>query len=128
MIWTADRPDAAARDCSQARWRHDGEHHFGRRPVALTAIGPPHHPHVDAASLPTREADSTWGAEPDFGPPEGDTFGCGAGWALGARTRGEARRGAFRRLLMPAMIRMNVSADVTPMRHDGTIVLDAPGV
>ena len=47
---TAARPEAAARDCSQARCRQDDEHHFGSRPVALTAIGPPHHPHVRAAA------------------------------------------------------------------------------
>jgi hypothetical protein len=48
---TAARPEAAARDCSHARWRQEGEHDFGSRPVALTVIGPPHHPHVDAANL-----------------------------------------------------------------------------
>jgi hypothetical protein len=26
-IWTTDRPDAAARDCSHARCRQEGEHH-----------------------------------------------------------------------------------------------------
>jgi hypothetical protein len=29
---------------------------------------------------------------------------------------------------MLQMVRMNVRADVTPMRHDGTMVRDAPGV
>jgi hypothetical protein len=29
---------------------------------------------------------------------------------------------------MPAMVRMDVPVDVTPMRHDGTTGLDAPGV
>ncbi len=48
-IWTADRPELAARDCSHARCRQTAEHHFGIRPRALYSIGPPHHPQVDAA-------------------------------------------------------------------------------
>jgi hypothetical protein len=39
---TATRPEAAARDCSHARCLQDGEHHFGSRPVGLTAKCSPH--------------------------------------------------------------------------------------
>lgn len=119
-IWTADRPDAAARDRSHARCRQDAEHHFGSRPVALTVIGPPHHPHVDAASLRACAADSTWGAAPAPVSPEGEELGRGGNSCLDAPTRVVDRRDALRRLLMPGMVRMAVPADVTPMRHDGS--------
>ena len=91
-------------------------------------IGPPHQPQLDAADLRAFTADSTCGAAPAPGPPACEAFGSDAGWGLGARTLGEDRRDAFRRLLMPARVRVNVPVDVTPMRHDGTMVLDAPGV
>ena len=44
--WMAACPDAAARVSSQARWRHDDEHHFGIRPRAGSRIGDPHQPHA----------------------------------------------------------------------------------
>jgi hypothetical protein len=44
--WTAARPDAAARVSSQARCRHEDEHHFGGRPRAGRTICNPHHPHA----------------------------------------------------------------------------------
>ena len=119
-IWTAARPEAAARACSQARCRQDGEHHFGSRPVALTVTGPPHQPHVDAASRRACVADTPSGAEPAPESPDAEALGCGGGWGLGAWTRVGDGCGAFRRLPMPAMVRMNVLANVTPMRHDGT--------
>ncbi len=50
MTRTAARPEDAARDCSQARWRHTVEHQVGMRPRALTSIGPPHHPQICAAA------------------------------------------------------------------------------
>jgi len=43
---TATRPDATARVSSQARWRHDDEHHFGVLPRAGSKIGDPHQPHA----------------------------------------------------------------------------------
>jgi hypothetical protein len=46
---TAARPDSAARACSHARCRQDGEHHFGIRPRAFGCIGVPHQPQVVAA-------------------------------------------------------------------------------
>jgi hypothetical protein len=49
-IWTADRPEAAARVCSQARFRQVAEHHLGIGPLVRGAIGPSHHPHVLAAA------------------------------------------------------------------------------
>ena len=49
MISTADRPDAAARVCSQARRRHFGEHHLGIRPRGFGVIAAPHQPHAWAA-------------------------------------------------------------------------------
>jgi len=125
---TADSPEAAARDCSQARCRQEGEHHFGRRPVALTLIGPPHHPQLDAACLRACVADSTHGAEPAPASPDPEALGCGGDSRLGATLRTGDRREAFRRLLMPAMVRMHVTTEVTPMRHDATDGLDAPGV
>jgi hypothetical protein len=94
----------------------------------LTVIGPPHHPHVDAASRRTCAADSTCAAELSPGSPDGETVGCPGDWGFDARPRGKDRREAFLRLLMPVTVRVNVPADVTPMRHDGTMVLDAPGV
>src|SRR3954469_7540020 len=81
---TADSPEAAARDCSQARCRQEGEHHFGSRPVALTLIGTPHHPHLDAACLRARGADSPHGAESALDPPAPETLGCGGYLRLGA--------------------------------------------
>lgn len=49
-ISTAERPEAAAWDCSQARCGQAGEHHCGIRPTSLTRTGLPHQPHVPAAS------------------------------------------------------------------------------
>ncbi len=46
---TAEMPKAAARDCSQARWRQLAEHQVGMRPRALGCIGWPHHPQAVAA-------------------------------------------------------------------------------
>ncbi len=46
---TAEWPEAAARDCSQARWRQLAEHQVGTRPRALGCIGWPHHPQAVAA-------------------------------------------------------------------------------
>lgn len=43
---TGDRPEAAARRCSQARWRQVSEHHFGTRPVLRSVISAPHQPHA----------------------------------------------------------------------------------
>ena len=42
----AASPDWAARVRSQARWRHEEEHHFGARPRAWTRMGDPHQPHA----------------------------------------------------------------------------------
>lgn len=120
-IWTADRPDAAARDCSYARCRQDGEHHFGSRPVALTVIGPRHQPHVDAANLRACPADSVGSAEPAAGSPDVEALGRRDDCGLRARPGTADWRDAFRRLPMRAMVRMKVPADVTPMRHDGTV-------
>src|SRR5665648_253345 len=53
--WTAARPDAAARVSSQARCRHDDEHHLGVRPRAGSRIGDPHQPH--AKDCPRRRGD-----------------------------------------------------------------------
>jgi hypothetical protein len=86
----------------------------------LTVIGPPHHPHRDAASLRAGAANSTDGAELVPTSPDEEALGSGAAWGFGARTHGAGRRDALRRLPMPAMVRMNVPADVTPMRHDGS--------
>ena len=83
-------------------------------------IGPPHHPHVDAASLRACAAESTGGAEPAPESPDAEALGCGGGSRLGATPRVGDRRDALRRLLMPGMVRIDVPADVTPMRHDGT--------
>src|SRR5665647_2416141 len=44
--WTAARPEAAGRVSSQARWRHEDEHHLGVRPRAGSRIGNPHQPHA----------------------------------------------------------------------------------
>jgi hypothetical protein len=49
--WTAPRPDAAARDCSQALCRHVAEHHFGIGPRDRGVIGWSHHPQALAAAL-----------------------------------------------------------------------------
>jgi hypothetical protein len=83
-------------------------------------IGPPHHPHVEAASLRACAVDSTWGTEPAPVSPDGEQLGRGGNSCLAAPTRVVDRRDALRRLLMPGMVRMDVPADVTPMRHDGT--------
>src|SRR4051812_4918882 len=64
---TADRREAAARDCSQALCRQRGR--------------------------------------PAPGSADGEAMGCGGGWDLGC-----------------------ISLNVTPMRHDGTVEPDAPGV
>src|SRR5665647_2117929 len=53
--WTAARPEAAARVSSQARWRHEDEHHFGIRPRAGSRIVDPHQPH--ARVCPGRRGD-----------------------------------------------------------------------
>src|SRR4051812_40338375 len=116
---TADSPEAAAPDCSQARCRQEDEHHFGSRPVALTLIGPPHLPHLDASCLRACVADSAHGAEPAPESPAPEALGCGGNSSLGATPRAGDLRDAFRRLPMPAIVRMDVLADVTPMRHDG---------
>ncbi|WP_138731456.1 hypothetical protein [Modestobacter excelsi] len=50
-IVTALRPDAATRDCSQARCRQVAEHHFGMGPCDRGVIAPRHHPHVVAGEL-----------------------------------------------------------------------------
>jgi hypothetical protein len=92
--------------------------------VALTVIGPPHHPHLDAACLRACVADSPHGAEPASESPDPEVLGCGGDSCLGATPRAGDRRDAFRRLPMPAMVRMPVTTDVTPMRHDAT---DGPG-
>src|SRR3954469_13200029 len=52
MISTAHRPEAAARVCSQARFRQVAEHHLGIGPLIRGVIGPSHHPHVVAAGPP----------------------------------------------------------------------------
>ena len=96
--------------------------------MALTLIGPPHHPQLDAACLRACVADSTHGAEPAPESPDLEALGCGGDSRLGATLRTGDRREAFRRLLMPAMVRMHVTTEVTPMRHDATDGLDAPGV
>ena len=96
--------------------------------MALTLIGPPHHPQLDAACLRACVADSTHGAEPAPASPDPEALGCGGDSRLGATLRTGDRREAFRRLLMPAMVRMHVTTEVTPMRHDATDGLDAPGV
>src|SRR5688500_1671268 len=46
--WTALRPDAAARACSQARCRQVAEHHFGIGPRDRGVIAPRHHAQVVA--------------------------------------------------------------------------------
>jgi hypothetical protein len=66
--WTALRPDAAARDCSQALCRHVAEHHFGIGPRDRGVIAPWQHPHVDAAALR---------AIPFEPPPGFGSSGCG---------------------------------------------------
>ena len=40
--WTAERPDTAARACSQARWRQVTEHHCGIGPRDRGLVTPPH--------------------------------------------------------------------------------------
>jgi len=117
---TADKTEAAARACSQARWRQDAEQHFGSRPVALTVIGPPHHPHVDAASLRACAAESTGDTDAASESPGAETLSCGGDLGFDTRTRAWDRGEPFRRLPMRAMVRMDVPADVTPMRHDGS--------
>lgn len=58
MTSTAHRPEAAARRCSQARWRQPAEHHFGIGPFVRGVMAPPHQPHdVDATRLATLAAD-----------------------------------------------------------------------
>jgi len=52
---TGARPDATARVSSQARWRHDDEHHFGVLPRAGSEISDPHQPH--ARVCPGRRGD-----------------------------------------------------------------------
>lgn len=76
MTWTADRPEAAHRDCSQARWRQDCEHHFRSLRVALIVTDPPHHPHVDAACLRPGVTDSIHGAESALASPDAEALGC----------------------------------------------------
>ena len=49
-MWTALRPEAAARDCSQARCRQVAEHHCGIGPRDRGVIAPWHHPHVVAVA------------------------------------------------------------------------------
>ncbi len=49
-ISTADRPDAAARFCSHARFRQVFEHHFGTGPLARGVMGPLHQPQDVAAA------------------------------------------------------------------------------
>ena len=60
--FTADRPEAAALACSQARCRQVAEHHFGIGPRLRGVIGPPHHPQARAVSRRSRPATSAWGA------------------------------------------------------------------
>src|SRR5947209_4328969 len=45
---------------------------------------------------------------------------CRGGWGFVARLRERDRRDARRALSMPGMVRINVPADVTPIRHGGT--------
>jgi hypothetical protein len=92
--------------------------------VDLTLIGPPHHPHLDAACLRACVADSAHGAERVPESPDPEALGWDDDSRLGATPRAGDPRDPFRRLPMPAMIRMHVTADVTPMRHDAT---DGPG-
>ncbi len=87
--------------------------------MALTLIGPPHHPHLDAACLRACVADSPHGAEPPESP-DPEALGYGGDSRLGATPPAGVRRDAFRRLPMPAMVRMHVTTDVTLMRHDAT--------
>ena len=86
----------------------------------LTLIGPPHHPHLDAACLRACVPDSSQGAEAAPQSPDPEALGCGGDSRLGATSRAGDRRGAFRRLPMPTMVRMHVTTDVTPLRHDAT--------
>jgi hypothetical protein len=124
----ADSPEAAARACSHARCRQDCEHHFGSRPVALTAMGPPHQPQVWAANRRGCAATSSSGTR--LAPASADAvLGGDGGWRLSPRTCGRVRCMPFRwRLPMPSSIRAVVHGAVTPMRHDGSLALDAPGV
>jgi len=118
-ICTAESPDDAARACSHARCRHDAEHYFGSRPVALTVIGPPHHPHLEAARRRGCAAGST--ACVDSAPGSSDKEAGGrCARSLVVLRRVVDRAGALRRLLMPPTVRIDVPADVTLMRHDAT--------
>lgn len=120
---TAESPDEAARACSHARCRHVAEHHLGSRPVALTVIGPPHQPHVDAARRRACATDSTFCVGSAAASQECEAFGRRV-----ARRWAPNRMDAFRRLLTSSTVRTNVLADVTPMRHDATAGLGAGGV
>jgi hypothetical protein len=64
---TADRPDAAARVCSQARCRQVAEHHFGIGPRLRGVMGPPHQAQSLAAFRRPGERFSSSTASDRFG-------------------------------------------------------------
>jgi hypothetical protein len=97
--------------------------------VALTAMGPPHQPQVWAANRREGAATSSGGIKLAPASADAAVLGGDGGWRLCPRTRGWVRCMPVRwRLPMPSSIRAVVPGSVTPMRHDGSLALDAPGV
>jgi len=89
----------------------------------LTVIGPPYHPHVDAARRRACATDETASSDPAVGSPGGDAIGRRGCCALVAR-----RAKSCRRLPTLLTVRIDVTADVTPIRHDATAGQSAGGV
>jgi hypothetical protein len=97
--------------------------------VALTAMGSPHQPQMWAANRRGCAATSSGGIRLAPASADAAVLGGDGGWRLGPRTRGWVRCMPPRwRLPMPSSIRAVVPGSVTPMRHDGSLALDAPGV